>query len=84
MNAPLQEGVAVGRTKFTYRQSKGRIWVQTEVGPFYLDRPAVVDGMNFIILGRADFFRSFVVTFDQRNQRMDLAALGQEIGFRPN
>lgn len=78
-----QEGRAIGR--FQYVRARDPVKGRTEFGEaFVLDRPAVSTYLPFGLLGRSDFFDAFVITFDQRNLRMEIERQRGVLGFRPN
>jgi hypothetical protein len=77
---------AVGRgiQPFSYVHATTNVRAKTEFGEvFALDRPIVSQYPGFALLGRCDFFLTFVVAFDQRNLQFQIARQPEEMGFRP-
>lgn len=65
------KGGAAGGAIFRFFMGTNQLAVQTEVGGLTFDRPLVADSDHFI-LGRHDFFARYIVTFDEREQRMEI------------
>ena len=72
-----EKGGAVGDLSFTYFTGTNQLSVQTEVGGLVFDQPMVADEDDFI-LSRHDFFRRYVVTFNEREAYMDIAPFEDE------
>lgn len=66
-----QEGSAAGGKNFDYFDATNQLTVMTEVGSLTLDRAMVADEEDFI-LGRHDFFKRYRVTFNERDQCMEI------------
>jgi hypothetical protein len=90
---PLRLGVAVGFTydgdkppeigagqiyNFEYWEATNSIKVESEVGPFSILNPFLVrGGPGYIVLGRYDFFNSFKVSFNGRDEEMEIETYGR-------
>lgn len=73
-----------GIRPFRYIRASGSVKARTEFGQtFVLDRPVISEYPGFALLGRHDFFENFVLTFDQRRMRMEIARQPERLGFRP-
>lgn len=71
-NAEISASGAGGATFNCYlAQNQLAIW--TEAGPFTFDQPLVAD-QDYFILGRADFFKAYVVQIFEREGRMELTS----------
>lgn len=66
---PIQSRGAGGT--FDQFEATAEVLLESEIGPIRLDRPTLNDHIPFILLGRDDFFRAYVVRFDQRAMTME-------------
>ena len=65
-------GYGIGSMPFDFWPATNTVTVQSEIGPMKIECPLLTRGSrDYPVLGRADFFRQFVVKFDERSAQME-------------